>query len=359
MNARKLVAWSLGLTAVGAMAQDLVALNREMQSCVVQVHVQGSVREKPPLTPAAKQADDFMRRFIPRRERSSELAHPRGLGLLWSDGRHVLSLGHLLGDDEPALIAVQNEAGQWVAAESLGVDPLSGAWLLRLREALPNPPCRFGSAKGLQPGQELFGIGNLMNLQRSLQRGIVAGLGRESGDGGRDLGEPLIQTDFRSARGMAGGPLFDAQGRVLGLHDMMLAQGGQDLAALARPIDELLIGAQALKAGQPRQPSRIGLEMGDGADDSEDAQALAQRWLAGPAPGVGVLAVTPDGPADRAGLRAGDRILALGGQRVDSPPELARRVARLPVGQAVLLAVRRAGQSLGLRVLPEAKQPAP
>ncbi len=344
----------LGVDA--AVAQDLPALNREMQACVVQVHVQVASRE-----PLAKgQPDDFLRRFVsPQRQGRPAFQHPRGLGLLWQDGRHVLSLAHLLGDDRPTLLAVESESGRRVVADSLGTDPLSGAWLLRLREPLPNPPCRLGSAKGLQVGQEVLGIGNLTSLQRSLQRGIVAGLGRESAAPGQDLGEPLIQTDFRSARGMAGGPLFDLQGRVIGLHDLMLSQGGQDLAALAKPIDELLQGAEVLKAGRARQASRIGLQMGESRDEADDEQA-DRRWLGGAPSGVGVGRVEPGGPAARGGLREGDRIVAVNDHRVDNPAELARRVARLPVGQVARFSVRRGEhEALELRVVPEPQQPAP
>lgn len=341
-----------------AVAQDLPALNREMQACVVQVHLLAGSREPTP-------TDDLLRRFTMPSDARPTLRHPRGLGLLWRDGRHVLTLAHLLGRDKPALVAVQNEAGRRVAAESLGTDPLSGAWLLRLSEPLPNPPCRFGSARDLQLGQELLGIGNLLTLNRSLQRGIVAGLGREPDDSGQDLGEPLIQTDFRSAPGMAGGPLFDLQGRVVGLHDMMLPQGRQDLAALARPIDDLLRGAEALQAGQARQVSRIGLRMGEpsdagAAENARDAAAVGRRWLAGPLPGVGVGEVAPGGPADRAGLRAGDRVLAVNDEPVGSEAALARRVARLPAGQPARFSVQRDGApAVLLRVTPEPQQAAP
>jgi serine protease Do len=329
-----------------------------MQTCVVQLHVQRAAQDLAASKAKADRVDELIRRFMPRRETRASLDRPFGLGLIWSDSRHVLSLGHVLGDDEALFIGVQADGGQRVAAESLGLDPISGAWLLRLREPLPHAPCRFGSAKGLQVGQELLGIGNLMTLERSLQRGIVSGLGREPDDFGRDLGEPLIQTDFRSARGMAGGPLFDLQGRVVGVHDMMMVtQGGQDLAALARPIDGLLLGAQALKQGQARRPSRLGLQMDDSLGDPDVEQA-GQRWLAGATMGVRVRDVSPDGPAARAGLRAGDRILTLNGVRVDLPAALARMVARLPAGQSVALALQREGRTMELTLIPEAS-PAP
>ena len=199
-----------------------------------------------------------------------------------------------------------------------------------------------------------------------MQRGVIAGLRRE---GGAPLHEGLVQTDFRSAPGMAGGPVLDSQGRVVALHAMLMDAQGRDVAALARPIDDLMLGAQALRAGRTRLPSQIGVELGgeEAAGDPAEIDLAAQRdkdwaqWLQAE-PGVAVRRVAPGQPAARAGLKSGDRLLRLQGQALPDVADWVRRVARLPAGQPASVEILRAGPAHGpdyrSRVGP-ARAPAP
>lgn len=345
----KLAGLLLTLALPAAAAPDYAALHREVQACALHIYL---LPASPPRSePEDAKPRDLMRfeQFLqPRRRSPLELPrHPRGLGLLWHDTRHVLSTQAVLPAEERegAIVVVEDAAGRRQRAEPLGEDPRSGAVLLRLAQAVPEGrPCRWGSAAGLQLGQELVGIGNLGELRLSLQRGQVSGLQRAMP---REL-TPLIESSVGSGQGMAGGPLLDAEGRVVGVHHAVYGHGASpQMAALALPAEALTAGAELLLAGRRPQISRIGVRM----DEAEpaDAQAFIER-----PPGVRISQVEEGGPAARAGLREGDRLLALDGRVLSGQAAWAQAIAWLPAAQAVRVQLQRGAERLELRLMPEA-----
>jgi S1-C subfamily serine protease len=349
------LAWVLVGAAAAVQAQDLPALNRQ-----VQVHV----LPKPGAVLNGPEAEAYRRFFgqAPRAARPAEPdggdepvrrharpKQPAGMGVLWRDGQHVLTLAQLHEGPEVQAFAVETEAGQRVEATLVGSDQLSDASLLKLARPLAAAPCNFGGAQGVVVGQEVYAIGNLALLQRSLQRGIVSAVGREFIQAHH---APHLQLDFRSAQGMAGGPVFDAQGRVVALNAGLFSNGGRDVAALATPVDDLLLAAEALASGQARRMSRVGVRLSD--EDADDWQT----WLKGGS-GVRIEAVDEAGPAARAGVTVSDLVLAMNGQAVRTHAELTRWVARLPVATESVWQVQRKGQALTLRVVPEPAPSAP
>ncbi len=353
-------AWVLVGAVTAVQAQDLPALNRQVQACAMQVYV----LPKPGALLKGPEAEAYRRFFgqAPRAARPAEPEdgaeparrqarpkQPAGMGVLWRDGQHVLTLAQLHEGPEVQAFAVETEAGQRVEATLLGSDSLSGASLLKLVRPLQQAPCTFGRSQALAVGQGVYAIGNMAALQRSLQRGIVSAVEREFIHAHH---APYVQLDFRSAPGMAGGPVFDAQGRVVALNAGLLMSGGRDVAALAAPVDDLLLAAEALANGQARRMSRVGMQLSE--DDADDWAT----WLQG-ATGVRVEAVDEGSPAARAGIASGDLVREVNGRAVRTRAELTRWVARLPVAAESVWQVQRKGQALTLRVVPEPAPSAP
>jgi S1-C subfamily serine protease len=178
--------------------------------------------------------------------------------------------------------------------------------------------------------------------------GVVSALGRSlRGQSGRMI-EGVIQTDAALNPGNSGGPLVDSHGRVVGINTAVI-RGAQGIcfavpASTARWVAGLLIREGRVHraylgiAGEPRQlNARIAREVG-----LEDGR------------GVAVLQVTPDSPASRAGIRPGDLVVALGGERTRAVEDVQRYLGRAPVGARVEATIVRGGQRLALAVTPTA-----
>jgi S1-C subfamily serine protease len=344
-----LMVFCLGAARAAAPAHaDLQAQHREVQACALHIYLLPA--GSPPGADADKRGDARpFETMVPLRRRVVRFMPdaPTGLGLLWHDARHVLTTSAVVPTDrrDSTVIAVEDAAGGRQRAEVMGDDPRSGAVLLRLPQPVPQGrPCRWGSAAGLQLGQALIGIGNLGVLRLSVQRGHVTGLQRAL-PGELTL---LIESDVRSGMGMAGGPLLDLDGQVVGVHHAVYGNASApQMAALALPADALTASAEALLAGRQPLPSRIGLQLN--AAEAVDASSFLARDAA-----VRVIQVEPGSPAARAGLREGDHLLAIDGRPLRDVPAWAQAIAWLPAGRPVRLQLQRGADRLELQLTPEA-----
>jgi serine protease Do len=343
---------ALALLPLAALAQDFEALLRGAQFCAVSVLLAPRAGPSEDERSAQHPADD-MKRLLPGRSAPRRTQMPTavsGLGLLWRDARHVLTTQAVV--DAESRPVVEDASGRRQLAERLGQDLLSGAVLLRLPEPVQGgAPCAWGASAGLRLGQDVVAVGHFAELRWTLQRGHVSALRRAMPDA--TLVEHFIETSARSGPGMAGGPLMDLQGRVVGVNEATYGSAGQPaLAALALPIEPLLAAAEALHAGKPPMRAQLGLRLGEEKPTTIEA-------VLKPQPGVPVEAVDAGRPAEQAGVRVGDRLLALDGRPLDSSRAWTRATARLTPGKPVSLLLRREGQALELRVTPEAAPPPP
>lgn len=212
-------------------------------------------------------------------------------------------------------VTARFENGRELPATVLVADREEDLAILRLRA--PDPTERFaavglGRSSELAVGQEVFAVGNPLGLNHSVSRGIVAALDRTDVLQGRKL--PLVQLDASINVGNSGGPLFALDGSLVGIVTMKRrdAQG----IAFAVPVDHVRGFLRAVSDPEaPRRSGAIGLEV------------LARR-AAGPAErrmGYGawleITNVLADGPAARAGLRAGDGVVEVRGKRLDGLPD--------------------------------------
>ncbi|MCX4244726.1 S1C family serine protease [Paraliomyxa miuraensis] len=210
----------------------------------------------------------------------------------------------------PAVIA-RFENGRELPATVLVADREEDLAILRLQS--PTEGERFaavtlGDSSSLEVGQEVFAIGNPFGLNHSVSRGIVAGLDRTEVIQGRNL--PLIQLDASINVGNSGGPLFDLEGSLMGIVTMRRKDALG--IAFAVPVDHVRGFLRAVSDPEaPRRSGAIGIEIrGRSAARPEDAAGGYTAWLE-------VLRVFDDGPAARAGLRTGDRVVEIRGKRLD------------------------------------------
>jgi len=235
--------------------------------------------------------------------------------------------------------------GREIGFRVVGADPLSDLALLRA-DADDLTSAVLGDASGLRVGQLVVAIGNPNGFAGSVTAGVISALGRSlparSGSTLRMI-DNVIQTDAALNPGNSGGALVDSFGRVVGINTAVAGVG----LGLAVPINEAtrqVIGA-LMTHGRVRR-AYLGVA---GGPRPLPARARRER---GQDSGVEVIEITPDSPAERAGLRPEDLIVELAGARVQGVDDIQRLMVADAIGAAVDVEVLRGGEPLRLRLVP-------
>ncbi len=234
--------------------------------------------------------------------------------------------------------------GREIGFRVVGADPLSDLAVLRA-DADDLVPAQLGDAARLRVGQLVVAIGNPHGFAGSVTAGVVSALGRslpaQSGSARRMI-DNVIQTDAALNPGNSGGALVDSFGRLVGINTAVAGVG----LGLAVPINDAtrkVIGA-LMRDGRVRR-AYLGV-----AGGSRPLPARARRERSQET-GVEVIEVTPDSPAERAGLRAEDLIVELGGTRVHGVDDIQRLMVADLIGALVDVVVLRGGEPVHLRLV--------
>jgi serine protease Do len=266
----------------------------------------------------------------PRRGR--RIGDSVGSGVILTADGEVLTNYHVV--ENAVEVTVRLHDGRRFTADVVGIDPPTDLALLRLRGLNePLQPAVLGDSDALAVGDWVAAIGNPMGLEHTLTRGIVSAKGRRALDGDPMGYSEFLQVDAAVNPGNSGGPLFNLAGEVVGINTGISRQGrGIAFALPARLVARVV---ERLRVTGVIERAWIGLAVQPLADDS---------------PGARVRAVVSGSPAERAGLRVGDEILALDGARIDTPFDLRWQVAMARVGERIVVTVRRAGEVFDLGV---------
>jgi serine protease Do len=217
-------------------------------------------------------------------------------------------------------------------ASVIGSDAKSDVAVLKI-DAQNLPVVRLGDPRTLQVGEWVVAIGSPFGFENTVTAGIVSAKGRNLPD---DTYVPFIQTDVAVNPGNSGGPLFNLRGEVVGINSQIYSRsGGYQGVSFAIPIDVAMDVGRQLQAKGHVTRGRIGV----GIQDLD--QALAESFGLDVPRGALVSNVEKGGPAEKAGLREGDVILAFDGQAIDSAGQLPAAVAATDPGKAVTLKVWR------------------
>lgn len=274
---------------------------------------------------------------------------PEGGGsavVLSADG-YLLTSAHVVARAERGLAAFQD--GAETTFEVAGRDPLSDLAVVRAQGS-GFTPAELGDADRLRVGQLVVAVGNPLGYTGSVSAGVVSGLGRSlvaQAGGQARLVDSVIQTDAALHPGNSGGALADSTGQVVGINTAVVGPGvGQGLGlavpinARSRDIVATLIGGGRVRraylgfAGDTRPlPPRV-------------AQSTGRRR------GVEVLSVVEPSPAQRAGLRPEDLVVAIDGLAVEDMVDLQRLMTGERVDRPVVLEVVRGGRTMALEATP-------
>jgi S1-C subfamily serine protease len=257
-----------------------------------------------------------------------------GSGVVFTSDGFLLTNAHVVGNAQSGTASFGD--GTSTPFTVVGADPLSDLAVLRASGATP-PPAELGEADQLVVGQLVVAVGNPLGLAGSVTAGVVSALGRSlptrSGAAVR-LIEDVIQTDAALNPGNSGGALADSQARVVGINTAV-AGVGVGMAVPVNATTRRIISA-LMRDGKVRR-AYLGLV----SMPAPLPAPLQERF--GRASGLRVGEVVPGGPADRAGLRAGDLLLTAAGKPVEKAQDLQRLMFEEAIGKPFAITVMRNG----------------
>jgi serine protease Do len=310
--------------------------------------------------------DDLLQRFFGGPGQGQGQARPRGrqprdndlpqqegtgTGFIIDKSGFILTNNHVVeGADDIRVSLFGGGRTETYAAKVVGRDALTDTALIQLTEA-PSASlqeARFGDSAQMQPGDWVVAIGNPFNLSHTVTVGVISALGRPLGGvPGRE--QPMLQTDAAINPGNSGGPLLNVRGEVVGINTAIYTDAaraaniGIGFATPINPIRDLL---PQLRNGKiTRGVIGIRVERDGVSKDIADAMGLPK------AGGAILSSVTSGGPAEKAGLKAGDIITEFNGRPVADSDALVNMVVATKPGTSVPLTVYRKKQKQTVNIV--------
>jgi S1-C subfamily serine protease len=259
--------------------------------------------------------------------------------VLTGDG-YLLTSAHVVEGADRAEASFTD--GTDVLADVVGRDPLSDLAVLRARDRVP-PAVSRGDASTLQVGQLVVALGNPLGLAGSVTAGIVSGLGRSLPTRAGRVVDEVIQTDAALNPGNSGGVLADSSGRMVGVNTAV-AGVGLGLAVPINDTTERLIFA-LMTYGRVRR-AWLGIA------SSQAPLPSALRTKLGRRSGLHIAQVMSGSPAEEAGLRRGDIVLAVDGEPVLTTTAVQKRMVEGAIGRRIEVTVWRNGALVDVVALP-------
>ena len=295
---------------------------------VVNIRTESQTRTRE-LTDFFGGGDDFFPFFGPSprgRQQRPNISEGAGTGFVIDKSGLIVTNNHVIeGATKIQVGFFSNSNDRLYAAKVVGRDPLTDSALLELTEKtdVELQAAKFGDSDQMAPGDWVMAIGNPFNLGHTVTVGVVSAIGRPFFPiPGRE--QSMIQTDAAINPGNSGGPLLNVRGEVIGVNTAIISdrQAGNLGIGFAVPINAVVELLPQLRQGKVTR-GRIGVSL-DRTVNSEAMQQLGAKS------GKGALVsnVESNGPADRAGIKAGDIIVEYNGQPVATNDDLVNRVVR-------------------------------
>ncbi|MFD0966371.1 Do family serine endopeptidase [Seminibacterium arietis] len=269
----------------------------------------------------------------------------RGLGsgvIINAEKGYVLTNNHVI--DQADKITVKLEDGREFSAKVVGKDEMSDVALIQLKNPKNLAEIKISDSDKLRVGDFTVAIGNPFGLGQTVTSGIISALGRSTGS---DINtyENYIQTDAAVNRGNSGGPLINLNGELVGINTAIISpSGGNAGIAFAIPSNMATsLVKQILEFGEVRR-GFLGIKGGELDADLADAFDVEAKQ------GAFVSEVLPNSAAEKAGIKAGDIITAINGQKLSSFAELRAKIATTGANKEIELTYLRDGKSKDVKV---------
>jgi S1-C subfamily serine protease len=274
--------------------------------------------------------------------------HGGGSGFVFTPDGLVLTNSHVVHN--ASKIAISLSDGRSFPAHLIGEDPATDLAVVRI-DAPNLTAAQLGDSQKLRVGQLAIAIGNPYGFQYTVTAGVVSALGRSLRSYSGRMIDDVIQTDASLNPGNSGGPLVSSEGQVIGVNTATI-MGAQGLCFAIGINTAKFVASRLLQQGRIRR-AYIGVE----AQNVPLHRRVVRFYDLPKETGVIVLAAADGSPAQKAGLREGDVIVAFGGQPVAGVDDLHRLLTDTQVGIKSTITVLRRTERLELEIVPqEAKE---
>jgi serine protease Do len=255
-----------------------------------------------------------------------------GSGFFISADGYIVTNNHVVDNADEIKVVLKD--GKELKGTVVGRDEGTDLAVVKV-EGHGYPFVDFENSAKPRVGDWVLAVGNPFSLGNTATAGIVSAYNRDIGENFVDY----IQIDAPINRGNSGGPTFDTYGRVIGVNTAIFSPSGGSVgigfdipADIASNITKQLMGGEKIRRGY------IGATIENLSDELADSWGMQGRK------GAVVADLVPDGPAQRAGLQAGDVVVAVNGQPVTSPNEMTREVAKVHAGDVAHIDLFRGGK---------------
>ena len=287
--------------------------------------------------------DPLYKHFFGEQPDSNEEDQPEsslGSGVIVSDKGLILTNNHVVASADEIEVALAD--GRKLSAKVVGTDPDTDLAVLQV-DAKDLPAITFAASDKLNVGDVVLAIGNPFGVGQTVTQGIVSALGRNHL--GINTYENFIQTDASINPGNSGGALIDAEGNLVGVNSAIYSRNGGSMgigfaipASLARQVMEQIAVSGSVTRGW------IGIEAQDITPE------LAESFKLNKAQGSLIAGVLHNSPADLAGVKAGDVLLAINGKEVADSSSMLNLIAVLKPNEKAVLKIARAEKEINVNV---------
>jgi serine protease Do len=322
-------------------------LAEKLTPAVVNISTSQTVEERRSRGPGQPPFDRFFEEFFSQRRGGggsnapSQKVSSLGSGFVVSPSGIIITNNHVI--EEADEITVTFSDGSKLDAELIGRDPKTDLALLKVspKKSLPFVP--LGDSDKARVGDWVIAIGNPFGLGGSLSAGVISAINRDINAGPYDS---FIQTDAAINRGNSGGPLFNMKGEVIGVNSAIISPSGGSVGIGFSIPSNLAktVTAQLQNFGETRR-GWLGVRIQQVTDE------LAEGLLLGKARGALVSEISPDGPAEKGGVKVGDVIVKFDGKPVPTMRDLPRIVAETKIDKPVQVEVIRRGKARMLKIV--------
>ncbi len=266
--------------------------------------------------------------YVPREARSL------GSGFIISSDGYVLTNHHVVKDASEIVVKLNDH--RELVAKLIGTDARTDVALLKI-DVHDLPVVTIGAPDKLQVGEWVLAIGSPFGFEQSVTAGIVSAKGR-SLPGGNYV--PFIQTDVAINPGNSGGPLFNMEGKVVGINSQIYSRTGGSMGlSFAIPMDVVMNVVEQIKLKGKASHGWLGVQIQD------VTRELAESFGMKKPQGALVAKVIPNGPAEQAGVQIGDIITEFNGQLIDHSADLPPMVGITPINNDATLKIIRQGEN--------------
>ncbi len=296
-----------------------------------------------PKVPKGSPFEDFFKEFFDKdgKETEAQRVSSLGSGFVIDPSGVIATNNHVIADADQIYVNF-NDGTRLKVTKVIGRDVKTDIAVLQVQPVKPLASAKLGDSSKMRVGDWAMAIGNPFGLGGSLTVGVISALKRDINSGPYD---EFLQTDASINKGNSGGPLFNMSGEVIGINSAIISPTGGSIGlGFAIPSNEARQVIEQLRAYGEMRRGWIGVNIQTVTDDTAAGLGLPA------AKGAVVSQVAPGGPADKAGLKAGDVIVTFDGNDVPDMRSLPRIVALSVIGKAAKVEVLRDGKPMSFAV---------